>query len=887
MKKVLMFLLMLALSCPVWAVENDVDYPADVRSRLDALWAQMDALRAADDYDEAVWTEFYTIIYGSGRNDLITLNQGGDSIAVATPITTIPYLASGTTCGYANNYNPTCDGTSSRGKDVVYSYTPGADVTVQVSLCGSRYDTKLYIYKNSTSNRIACSDNDCGSAYWTDRSVIDCITLEANNTYYIVVDGYGLNTCGDYELRVVLCGCGHAPDGITQNDDGTYTFRQTTNGSSTAPLYEGPWHDHSNCGPSDNKGFGFSSAYDQDYGWKHYWPDWNTPGLTVSCVKVTICANDVDEHACNLRYPGEPYKCELDKVTVDGVAQNPTYLSGDNEIDWPTTFDIAAANLLDNGYLDVWLDINELYGQGASVCWVTELSWSQLEVCYRVSTTENHPPYTPEGYGMSCVDDNSNMCVTITGPTPADPDGDNVDHTYRWYVANAGTNYTFVDDETNPNHFGDDHDGPCIPASDSDIGDIWKVQVFAVDVHGAQSLNYLEVTFSIIVYDCGEPPYTDVDMGDLNPCSYPTLVNNPAHGLSNIAWLGDLVTPEATPYGVNLDPGDDGVQFLDTLWIPCETYTVMVKITAGNNYPAYADTGGMLYLNAWKDGNIDGDFCDFLCDGNAPEWFIRDSLVTPSTAWQAFTVIDPGLPHSHTPYDGVFRFRLTSHRVGMYGFGMVDRVSCQGMTCGSFDKDFLGEVEDYVFEDFQLAIEMGSFDAIAAQDRITLRWNTVSESNNDHFDVERNGNVVSRVNSFGDSPSGHSYEWVDNTVQASVNYTYTLYAVDVNGTRKQMASVMATPANQPVTITEYALYQNYPNPFNPKTNIVFDLVENGTVTLNVYNPVGQLVATVVNGSLSAGRHTVMFDASNLPSGMYLYRLEAPGFTATQKMLLMK
>jgi hypothetical protein len=384
---------------------------------------------------------------------------------------------------------------------------------------------------------------------------------------------------------------------------------------------------------------------------------------------------------------------------------------------------------------------------------------------------------------------------------------------------------------------------------------------------------------------CNEPPVVEYDMGDLSACSYPTLVNNPAHAITGIAFLGDLVTSEDAPNSYDLDAGDDGVDFLDQPWVPCHPANVQVKVTAGENYQAYADSGKHLYLNAWKDGNLDGDFCDTLCNG-VLEWILRDVIVVPSATPYIFQVMDPGRQDLFL-YEGIFRFRLTSRPVGQFGFGLVDRTSCQGMTCGTFDVDYLGEVEDYVMEDLQLAVELGTFDAIAGQNRVTLRWNTLSESNNDHFEVERNGNVITRVAGLGDSPSGHTYAWVDNTVQASVTYTYTLYDVDLDGTRRQMATASATPASEPLTITEYTLYQNYPNPFNPTTSIMFDLVESGTVTLTVYNPMGQQVALLVNGSLNAGRHTVTFYASDLPSGMYLYHLEAQGFSATQKMLLMK
>ncbi|NOY60247.1 MAG: T9SS type A sorting domain-containing protein [Calditrichaeota bacterium] len=87
--------------------------------------------------------------------------------------------------------------------------------------------------------------------------------------------------------------------------------------------------------------------------------------------------------------------------------------------------------------------------------------------------------------------------------------------------------------------------------------------------------------------------------------------------------------------------------------------------------------------------------------------------------------------------------------------------------------------------------------------------------------------------------------------------------------------------------SNYALYQNYPNPFNPSTTIRFALKKSGLVNLAVYNMIGQQVATVVKQRYEAGEHTVNFDASSLPSGIYLYKMAVNGFTETRKMLLMK
>lgn len=86
----------------------------------------------------------------------------------------------------------------------------------------------------------------------------------------------------------------------------------------------------------------------------------------------------------------------------------------------------------------------------------------------------------------------------------------------------------------------------------------------------------------------------------------------------------------------------------------------------------------------------------------------------------------------------------------------------------------------------------------------------------------------------------------------------------------------------------YVLSQNYPNPFNPSTNIDYALKSTGKVTLTVYDILGREVATLVDGVQSAGQHSVKFDGTNLPSGIYVYVLSTPdGLKLTKKMALMK
>jgi len=85
----------------------------------------------------------------------------------------------------------------------------------------------------------------------------------------------------------------------------------------------------------------------------------------------------------------------------------------------------------------------------------------------------------------------------------------------------------------------------------------------------------------------------------------------------------------------------------------------------------------------------------------------------------------------------------------------------------------------------------------------------------------------------------------------------------------------------------FSLSQNYPNPFNPSTTIQFSLPNRVNVNLTVYNTLGQIVETIVSGELSSGIHQYVWNAGNMPSGIYFYQLKANTFTETKRMLLVK
>jgi hypothetical protein len=201
-----------------------------------------------------------------------------------------------------------------------------------------------------------------------------------------------------------------------------------------------------------------------------------------------------------------------------------------------------------------------------------------------------------------------------------------------------------------------------------------------------------------------------------------------------------------------------------------------------------------------------------------------------------------------------------------------------------------GCMELFMRFDHYLAAELTSFTAQPGNGEVMLNWVTASELRNDHFEIMRTasdntvkvGEVVS-VN----SPTAHSYSWTDHSVTNGQPYSYTLVAVDVDGQRSELQTINGVKPDAGSVVTAYALYQNYPNPFNPETSIAFDLVEAGNVTLAIYNVLGEKVSTLVNDHVSSGHHLVVFNGSNLSTGVYLYKLEVNGFSSIKKLVLLK
>ncbi len=195
-----------------------------------------------------------------------------------------------------------------------------------------------------------------------------------------------------------------------------------------------------------------------------------------------------------------------------------------------------------------------------------------------------------------------------------------------------------------------------------------------------------------------------------------------------------------------------------------------------------------------------------------------------------------------------------------------------------------------------LPIQLGSLTAtFVGASTVRLEWVTLTEVNNFGFEVQKSAQGQAQyetiLNSFlpghGTTVEPHSYNYTDTTA-SSGSWYYRLKQTDLDGAEHFTDGVrvdVLTGVDEEHIPPGFVLDQNYPNPFNPATTISFSLPIKSRVTLSVYNTLGEKVATLVDVAMEAGSHTVVFDASSLASGVYLYRLTAGSFVSTKKIVL--
>jgi hypothetical protein len=192
-----------------------------------------------------------------------------------------------------------------------------------------------------------------------------------------------------------------------------------------------------------------------------------------------------------------------------------------------------------------------------------------------------------------------------------------------------------------------------------------------------------------------------------------------------------------------------------------------------------------------------------------------------------------------------------------------------------------------------LPVELTNFTATTTNSVAMLIWQTATEVNNYGFEVQRrvvssskssasNWENIGFVFGNGTSNTSHNYSFTDQKLSTGT-FAYRLKQIDNGGAFKYSQEAEVTMSVPKV----FALNQNYPNPFNPNTTITFMLAEDSHVSLNVFDMLGREVETIISGEMLAGSYSKQWNAANVSSGIYFYRLQAGSFTETKKLILLK
>ena len=200
---------------------------------------------------------------------------------------------------------------------------------------------------------------------------------------------------------------------------------------------------------------------------------------------------------------------------------------------------------------------------------------------------------------------------------------------------------------------------------------------------------------------------------------------------------------------------------------------------------------------------------------------------------------------------------------------------------GGFDMDiYTGLIPPIV------PVELLSFTSRILHGKIILEWVTATELNNLGFEIQRSYDknifaTVGFVEGKGNSTENQYYSFNDESIEGKLYYR--LKQVDFDGSYNYSNVIEVNG----VSVSTLQLEQNYPNPFNPATTIQYQLGNDGFVSLKVFNSVGEEVALLINEFQKGGSHQIIFNAENLPSGMYVYQLSSGNYVESKKMILLR
>jgi len=260
-------------------------------------------------------------------------------------------------------------------------------------------------------------------------------------------------------------------------------------------------------------------------------------------------------------------------------------------------------------------------------------------------------------------------------------------------------------------------------------------------------------------------------------------------------------------------------------------------------------------------------------------WSVNPIVVAASSNWQqiSFSVQAANLTggaNVNSTLSGITEVRIL-HSVagGFKGEPVVAQIGLDNITAVSQP----------------VPVELNNFSVYVSGKTVKLDWLTATETNNLRFDVQRKYDsiewqTIGSLKGNGTTTQTQHYSFSDDLSNySSSRIFYRLKQIDLDGSFSY-SNEISVDNN---IVSSFELEQNYPNPFNPSTKIKFNIPMTEKVKIEVFNAVGNKVATLLNEVKEAGSHEIQLNADNWATGAYFYKILAGNFSATKKMLLIK
>ncbi len=286
-------------------------------------------------------------------------------------------------------------------------------------------------------------------------------------------------------------------------------------------------------------------------------------------------------------------------------------------------------------------------------------------------------------------------------------------------------------------------------------------------------------------------------------------------------------------------------------------------------------------FDGFIDAPEDGTYTFYTESDDGSQLFIGDRLV-----------VDNDGTHAVAEEQGTIALKKGLHALRVVYFEQAGGESLSVSWAIPGNAKTLIDAQHLVYDaDNLLPVELVAFDGFVSEGAVTLTWQTASEINNAGFEVERAIDDAATFTPYafiegaGTSAAATDYRFIDASVPPTARTArYRLKQIDFDGS-STFSETLVLPLNEQNGVT---LHPNYPDPFNPTTTIAFTLPVEQHVQLEVYDASGRLIQSLLDRSIPAGTHDVVFDApAAAGSGLYVYKLQTPTSVQSGTMLLLK